>query len=267
MSTDTNDNIVPSDNNKNIEDNVNSVTAHVEEMTLIDANNSGSVKENLVNGEIGDGTKPTVGDSPILDENSLEEKFTFPVIPIVGPGEHQLQYSYCLWFSRRPAGKSVTRYEDSIKPVGAFSTVEQFWSYYSYMVKPCELGGHSDIHLFKHGIRPMWEDEANKDGGKWIVRLRKGLASRCWENLVLAMLGEQFMVGPEICGAVVSIRYQEDIISIWNRNHSEHAATSRIRDTLRRVLNLPQNTIMEYKAHMESLKDNSSFRNTNMFVR
>lgn len=52
------------------------------------------------------------------------------------------------------------------------------------------------------------KDEANQRGGKWIVRLRKGLASRCWENLVLAMLGEQFMVGEEICGAVVSIRFQ-----------------------------------------------------------
>jgi hypothetical protein len=31
---------------------------------------------------------------------------------------------------------------------------------------------------------------------------------RCWENLVLAMLGEQFMVGEEICGAVVSVRFQ-----------------------------------------------------------
>jgi len=41
----------------------------------------------------------------------------------------------------------------------------------------------------------MWEDEANQRGGKLILRLRKGLASRCWENLVLAMLGEQFMVG------------------------------------------------------------------------
>ena len=26
------------------------------------------------------------------------------------------------------------------------------------------------------------------------------------------MLGEQFMVGEEICGAVVSIRFQEDIL-------------------------------------------------------
>ena len=42
------------------------------------------------------------------------------------------------------------------------------------MVKPGELASHSDFHLFKMGIKPMWEDEANKFGGKWIVRLRKG---------------------------------------------------------------------------------------------
>lgn len=122
-------------------------------------------------------------------------------------------------------------------------------------------------------------------GGKWIIRLRKGLASRCWENLILAMLGEQFMVGEEICGAVVSVRFQvnpqtdthtcftryllyvsilrhafsasplqEDIISIWNKTASDQATTARIRDTLRRVLNLPPNTIMEYKTHTDSIK-------------
>ena len=41
-----------------------------------------------------------------------------------------------------------------------------------------------------------------------MVRLRKGVVARYWENLVLAILGEQFMVGDEICGAVVSIRFQ-----------------------------------------------------------
>lgn len=54
----------------------------------------------------------------------------------------------------------------------------------------------------------VWQDEANKNGGKWIIRLRKGLASRFWENIILAMLGEQFMVGEEVCGVVVSIRFQ-----------------------------------------------------------
>uniref|UniRef100_A0A8D0R5E1 Eukaryotic translation initiation factor 4E family member 2 n=1 Tax=Sus scrofa TaxID=9823 RepID=A0A8D0R5E1_PIG len=136
----------------------------------------------------------------------------------------------------------------------AVFSVEQFWRFYSHMVRPGDLTGHSDFHLFKEGIKPMWEDDANKNGGKWIIRLRKGLASRCWENLILAMLGEQFMVGEEICGAVVSVRFQEDIISIWNKTASDQATTARIRDTLRRVLNLPPNTIMEYKTHTDSIK-------------
>ncbi len=162
--------------------------------------------------------------------------------------------------------------------------VEQFWSYYAHMTRPHDLNGHADIHLFKDGIRPLWEDEANKNGGKWIVRLRKGLANRCWENLVLAILGEQFMVGEEICGAVVSYRLQacqalitrlkilhfhliyfykkEDLISVWNKTCNNQAVTSRIKDTLKRILNLPPSTILEYKSHNDSLKDNSSFRNT-----
>ncbi|KAB7495719.1 hypothetical protein Anas_09470 [Armadillidium nasatum] len=89
---------------------------------------------------------------------------------------------------------------------------------------------------------------------KWIVRFRKGLASRCWENLLLAMVGEQFMVGEEICGAVISVRFQEDIISVWNRTAQDSYTTTRIRDTLRRVLGVPHNTVMEYKTHNESLK-------------
>ncbi|XP_027445343.1 eukaryotic translation initiation factor 4E type 2 isoform X4 [Zalophus californianus] len=141
------------------------------------------------------------------------------VVP--GPAEHPLQYNYTFWYSRRTPGRptSSQSYEQNIKQIGTFAS-----------------------------------DDANKNGGKWIIRLRKGLASRCWENLILAMLGEQFMVGEEICGAVVSVRFQEDIISIWNKTASDQATTARIRDTLRRVLNLPPNTIMEYKTHTDSIK-------------
>ncbi|XP_026576794.1 eukaryotic translation initiation factor 4E type 2 isoform X2 [Pseudonaja textilis] len=184
-------------------------------------------------------------------QNSTKRKAAVP-----GPAEHPLQYNYTFWYSRRTPGRptSSQSYEQNIKQIGTFASVEQFWRFYSHMVRPGDLTGHSDFHLFKEGIKPMWEDDANKNGGKWIIRLRKGLASRCWENLILAMLGEQFMVGEEICGAVVSVRFQEDIISIWNKTASDQATTARIRDTLRRVLNLPPNTIMEYKTHTDSIK-------------
>uniref|UniRef100_A0A0A9XRQ6 eIF-4F 25 kDa subunit n=1 Tax=Lygus hesperus TaxID=30085 RepID=A0A0A9XRQ6_LYGHE len=181
-------------------------------------------------------------------------------VPIdIPPGDHKLQYCYWLWYSRRSPGKqSVQNYDQNLKLIGSFGSVEQFWAINSHLARPSDLQSHSDFHLFKVGIKPMWEDEANQRGGKWIVRLRKGLASRCWENLVLAMLGEQFMVGQEICGAVVSIRFQEDIICVWNKTASDQATTARIRDTMRRVLNLPPNTVLEYKTHNDSLKWSSA---------
>lgn len=194
--------------------------------------------------------------------------------PVAIPeGQHRLQSQYCLWYSRRSPGKQNHNFDQNLKLIGRFGSCEQFWSLYSHLVKPGDLASHSDFHLFKMGIKPMWEDEANKFGGKWIVRLRKGnhnqiwyieetildlniagLASRCWENLVLAMLGEQFMVGEEVCGAVVSVRFQEDILSIWNRTALDPAVTARIRDTFKRVLNLPPATLIEYKAHNDSIK-------------
>lgn len=39
--------------------------------------------------------------------------------------------------------------------------VEQFWAHYCYLARPCELPSHCDIHLFKKGIKPMWEVSEN----------------------------------------------------------------------------------------------------------
>lgn len=47
---------------------------------------------------------------------------------------------------------------------------------------------------------------------------------------------------------------QEDILSVWNRSANDYAVTNRIRDTFRRVLNLPPGTVTEYKAHNDSIK-------------
>ncbi|BFZ06565.1 hypothetical protein BsWGS_09604 [Bradybaena similaris] len=201
------------------------------------------------------------------EDSGDEEEETFRPAPKPGEGEHPLQYNYALWFSRKSQTNKTVRYDQNLKFIASFASVEQFWNIYSYIVRPGDMSGHVDYHLFKEGIRPMWEDEANKHGGKWVIRLKKGLASRCWENLILAMLGEQFMVGEEICGAVISIRFQDDILSLWNRSN-DPSIISRIRDTLQRVLNLPPNTIMDYKAHTDSMKDNTSFsRNIDLFTR
>jgi hypothetical protein len=98
----------------------------------------------------------------------------------------------------------------------------------------------SDIHLFKENLKPMWEEEGNRLGGKWILRLKKGLSTRLWELLILAVVGEQFNVGKEICGIVCSIRPQEDLISVWTKTANNQVVTQRIKETMKKVLCLPQ---------------------------
>ena len=143
--------------------------------------------------------------------------------------------------------------------------VEHFWRIYDHIVRPNDHKTTIDYHLFKNGIKPTWEDPNNENGGKWMVRLKKGLASLYWEELVLAIIGEQFDVGNEICGAVVSVRGGEDIISVWNKTAEDKESTDKIRDKMREVLNLPSFVPMEYKKHHDSLNDKSSFRNTQVW--
>uniref|UniRef100_A0A915N4Y0 Dihydropteridine reductase n=1 Tax=Meloidogyne javanica TaxID=6303 RepID=A0A915N4Y0_MELJA len=174
--------------------------------------------------------------------------------------EHALEHSYIFSYFMRPQGKfDPEDYAIFVQPVARISSVEQFWLIYRFIKRPSDLTEKVDFHLFKEGIKPVWEDPANRNGGKWILRLKKGLSSRIWENLLLAMIGEQFLVGGEVVGAVCSVRNQEDIISLWNRSSDSAPVTNRIRETLRRVLNLPSNAILEYKRHDDCLKDQRSY--------
>mmetsp|Transcript_13002 Transcript_13002/g.19609 ORF Transcript_13002/g.19609 Transcript_13002/m.19609 type:complete len:403 (+) Transcript_13002:54-1262(+) len=176
----------------------------------------------------------------------------------------QIQNRYCFWCHRR-GGKSLNNYQDGMKQVCSFQTVEHFWRIYNHLIRPNDFKTTTDYQLFKNGITPTWEDAQNERGGKWMVRLKKGLASRYWEELILAIIGEQFDVGHEICGAVVSIRHNEDIISVWNKNAENTEAKNKIRDQLRRILKLPAFIPIEYKKHQDSIVDKSSFRNTDVW--
>lgn len=54
----------------------------------------------------------------------------------------------------------------------------------SHIVRPDNIQGSVDVMLFRDGIKPMWEDDANARGGKWTLRLKKGVSSAFWEEIV-----------------------------------------------------------------------------------
>ncbi|KAL7753600.1 hypothetical protein RI367_000531 [Sorochytrium milnesiophthora] len=176
---------------------------------------------------------------------------------------HPLAHTWTFWYSFRSQRQKVQNYESEIKPLVSFSTVEEFWRVYANLKRPHELPPISDYQLFRDGIKPVWEDAANINGGKWMLRLRKGVVDRIWENLIFAVIGGQLQ--QDVCGIVVSIRQGEDIVSLWNADASTAAANLQLRDVLKRLLGLPESVIMEYKAHRDALKDRSSFKNADVF--
>jgi translation initiation factor 4E len=70
--------------------------------------------------------------------------------------------------------------------------------------------------------------------------------------LLLALIGDQFAeAGEEVCGAVVSVRSGEDVFSIWTKN--DGGRNVKIRETLKRVLDLPADTVLQWKSHDDSI--------------
>lgn len=172
-----------------------------------------------------------------------------------------LAKSWSFYFLSKKQGiNSAEQYGENIHFLGQFDTIEGFWSIYSHMQRPNNFDNSIDYHLFREKMRAVWEDPENREGGKWVIRLQKGLASYYWEKLIIGLIGEQFPI--DVLGAVVSVRATEDLISVWNKTATDEKIRHKICCCLCLVLNLPPDTKLEYKKHNDAVKDGTSFKNS-----
>lgn len=132
---------------------------------------------------------------------------------------------------------------ETVKPI---ASLEQMWVSLSSLKKTHELVNGSELLIFKTGVNPVWEDPINAKGGRWVFRfshrvhpnaagqetqenVQKGRrrATLVWERLVLKTLTGSILLGrkehhdallSDIVGLVLSVRRDEEIISIWNSN-------------------------------------------------
>lgn len=194
---------------------------------------------------------------------------------------HPLEHEWTFWFDQaqqkrhpRPAavpgaGTNPPAYESNLSSVGTFKCVEDFWRFYNHISKPSGMQPFSNYHLFKTGVKPMWEDPANSKGGKWtmIFRNRHALLDYCWEELLLSMIGEVLDGQDEVCGAVVSRRRAGDRIAIWNRNAEDLEGVRRLGLRIRDVLGkrfADAGITLDYSAHGDSIKHGMSFVKAHM---
>lgn len=109
------------------------------------------------------------------------------------------------------------------------------------------------------GIKPMWEDERNRRGGRWLITLskqqRKSDLDQFWLETVrsgfgffqikktfvginvktvvflqlLCLVGEAFDdFSEDVCGAVINVRAKGDKVAIWTTNYENKEAVTHI---------------------------------------
>ncbi|KAH9025951.1 eukaryotic translation initiation factor 4E class II [Lactarius pseudohatsudake] len=173
------------------------------------------------------------------------------------PHEHPLQHSWTIYHDTKakmpftpmsasdssyPAPADSGTYEAGLTTVGDFDTVESYCRYFNWLKPPSKLERNSNYHLFKSGIKPMWEDEANANGGKWVLTMKNNptLLDQCWQWLTMALVGEELDESDEICGAVVSLRSKVDRIQLWMRSKDDVERVNSIGRKLVKLLDVSE---------------------------
>ncbi|CDF39762.1 Translation initiation factor eIF4, subunit E, type 2, partial [Chondrus crispus] len=154
------------------------------------------------------------------------------------PAGHLLHRTYHFSYVRRTFEKKAENYGAQIKRIAAVATVEEFWGVYTHLQRVSKLPPMTDYYLFQEGVQPMWEDDANKRGGRLLLRVQKHASPRAFEDLCLAVIGEQFDTD-DICGIACSVRFQENYLSIWVRDAKNKPAIAAVENKARGILKLP----------------------------
>jgi len=120
------------------------------------------------------------------------------------------------------------------------------------------LGERESYHLMRNEKRrPVWEDMDNMDGGLWSFKVKKEDTVLVWQELLLAAIGEQFSdcvaEGDDVCGVSVRIRFDQNVIQIWNQESELHHKATVIQKVKELVPSVEINEY--YQSNKSKMKD------------
>ncbi|KAJ6640981.1 Eukaryotic translation initiation factor 4E1 [Pseudolycoriella hygida] len=169
---------------------------------------------------------------------------------------HPLNDEWSLWYLQNDRTKS---WEDMQTKVTSFRTVEDFWCLHNHVLGPSGLGDMNDYSLFKNNIRPMWEDIANKYGGRWVLTLgrhqRRSDLDSMWLDTILYVIGGTSRHSEEINGIVVNVRSRGDKISLWTADCHNKSAINGIGNEFKKYLGTDARIVYEmHNANSKSSK-------------
>ncbi|KAJ3350374.1 Eukaryotic translation initiation factor 4E type 2 [Allomyces javanicus] len=184
-----------------------------------------------------------------------------PVATAPKAGVHPLHDKWVLYYNGPSKDKSAN-WEDLVKRVMTFDTVEDFWGLFNNIPRVEDLANQSDYNLFRDPIFPAWEHPDNREGGKWLLAVSGGDIqglSRMWLDSCLFAIGEQFEDTKEICGVVVSVRPRGHKLCLWTRSALDEEKTVALGKAWKEALGLGPESKIKYQIHSSSVQSQRSF--------
>jgi translation initiation factor 4E len=158
-------------------------------------------------------------------------------------GKHILQDKWSFWFYKCDKSRD---WKDNLLHITDICTVEDFWAVH-HKIKPVEsLSDGCDYIVFKHGIKPMWEDPRNKNGGRIILNIDKknvlSFLSKIWLNSLLFLIGSSYddEESDNINGLVINVRTKLNRISLWTCNFDNKPLQEKISKRFMKYLGLQE---------------------------
>ncbi|KEG13090.1 eukaryotic translation initiation factor 4E (eIF4E) interacting protein [Trypanosoma grayi] len=178
--------------------------------------------------------------------------------------------------------KSAT-WLDQVRSIGLFDNAEGFWGIVSCTLPPSQLPPGITYYMLRRNIAPMWEHEANRRGGRWVVRFQqqqqqqesatrgRGASTEgkpaeaalqplpvdaAWENLCIALIGERLPCPEtEICGVALrrAERRRDWKLSLWTRTAADRETQMRIGRFVKTLLDL-EDGALQYLSHRELMQ-------------
>merc|ERR1711997_510707 len=212
---------------------------------------------NMADVETAQVTSDTTDTKIVTTESRSESPYNLAPEMLI---KHPLQNSWTLWFFKNDKNRN---WEDNQRSIITFNTVEDFWALYNLIELSSKLSAGCDYSLFKEGIKPMWEDDRNRRGGRWVINLNKSQRTsaldKIWLEVMLCLIGEAFDEHSKyVNGAVVSVRPKGDKIGMWLGDSNAGEAIINVGKKFKERLNIDPQTSLGFEAHQDTMRRSGS---------
>ncbi|KAL4790850.1 translation initiation factor eIF 4e-like domain-containing protein [Aspergillus venezuelensis] len=160
-----------------------------------------------------------------------------------------LQYHWTFWYDKHAdnATTTVTSTTGDTKDVEIYNSrlsifyesVSDIATFYRiYNNYPWEKIPQRDaVHIFRKGVKPIWEDPENLRGGCWRFRVPKRKAQAFFHEIAVLAISNEFQAVLEkehdhVLGVSTSVRFNTHLISVWNKLGNNERSVELLKETI-----------------------------------